>query len=1019
MGCGARLGAAWGDEHKPVTVLFTDVAGSTALAERLQPEAVRRVMLRYFDAVARVVARHGGTIEKFIGDAVMAVFGAPVAFEDHALRAVRAAQELEQALRELNDDLRSELGVQISVRTGINSGDVVTGDTSAGQALVTGDAVNVAARLQQAAAPGETLIGDLTRRLVASVVDAEPLEPLAVRGKSEPLTVWRLGAHGDAQPSPQAPPLQGRDTELRALRETFERVAYERAPQRVVVLGPAGIGKSRLVAELEAGLRGRAAVLTGRCLPYGEGITFWPLGEIVRQLAGGGDPHAALRAALPAGPHAELVAERVLEAAGLEEVASPREDLTRAVIELCEALARRRPLVLVFEDVHWAEPPLLDLVEQLLARARDAPLMLLCLAREELLERRPEWRARTPASTTLELSPLSESATRALVRALLPGGESGEQVDARVAERAEGNPLFAEQLAALLREGGEVSLPPTIQALLAARLDRLAPAERAAVGAAAVVGREFWGDAVATLLPEQEPAGVPALLANLTRKRLVTPEQSTLESEAGYSFTHALVRDAAYEALTKQDRAELHERVANWLERRHPERMIELEAIVGYHLEHAYRHHADLGPIGPRGYALAQRAARRLGAAGARAARAREDTAAATLLERAADLLPATARERVALLPMIAEALEGNAQHARAKEIYDRAIEAAGAGRDRQVEAYSRVRRAGVRFLIEPEADAAEITAEAEAAVEALEREGDERGLAEAWRLIGEVRMSQGRAGDGRSALERALAHVSREAAPRTWNAVLFEIGTCLIDGPAPLEEAIAFAREQLDAARAQELRGVEADMLHVLGAALGRCGDFEAGRAALEESSRISDELGLRYMAQWSKRNLGHLELAAGDAAAAERALRDSWDVLLEMGLNSSLGETAVPLAEALHAQGRDQDATETLKAVKDEWASGDASIAAPRLAVRARLQAADGFTNIALQTAERALRVVGRTDLLCLQADALLAHAEVARLAGEHDAAARSAAEALRISGQKGYAVGSARARMETARA
>jgi len=996
------------------------VAGSTTLAERLEPEAVRRVMLRYFDAVARVVARHGGTIEKFIGDAAMAVFGAPVALEDHALRAIRAAQELEQELTRVNEDLQREWGIQIAIRTGINSGDVVAGDASSGQSLVTGDAVNVAARLQQAAAPGETLIGDATRRLVPGTVAAEPLPPLAVRGKAEPLTVWRLGGAPVDQGGTAGAPLQGRDAELRALREAFERVAYERAPQRMVVLGPAGIGKSRLAGELHGALRDRATVLTGRCLPYGEGITYWPLGEIVRQLAGGRDLHAALVAALPEGPRAALVADRVLQAAGLEEVNSPRVDLTRAVTELFETLARRRPLVLIFEDVHWAEPPLLDLVEHLLEHISAAPVMLLCVARDDLLDRRPQWRVATPLSSTLELDPLSAPDTRALVRSLLPAGEAGEQLDERLAERAEGNPLFAEQLVALLREDGDVSLPPTIQALLAARLDRLLPAERAAIGAASVVGREFWGDAVGALLPDQDEQGVRELLTTLAAKRLVMPEESTLESEEGYSFTHVLVRDAAYEALTKEDRAALHERVADWLERRHPERMIELEAIVGHHLEDSYRLHADLGPIGPRGYALAQRAARRLAAAGSRAARAREDTAAAGLLERAADLLPANASERVALLPLIAEALEGNAQHAKAKEVYEDAIEAAVAGRDRRVEAYSRVRRAGVRFLIEPEADhAEEITSEAEAAIEVLEREGDDRGLAEAWRLIGEVHMAEGRAGEGRRALEQALGHVSRDVAPRTWNAVLFEIGTCLIDGPAPLEEAVAFGRDRLDAARAEELRGVEADMLHVLGAALGRCGDFDAGRAALEESSRISDELGLRYMAQWSKRNLGHLELAAGDPAAAERVLRDSWDVLVEMGLDSSLGETAVPLAEALHAQGRDGDANETLKAVKDEWASGDASIAAPRLAVRARLQAADGFTSIALQTAERGLRVVRRTDLLCLQADTLLAHAEVARLAGEYDAATRSAAEALRVSEEKGYAVGIARARMETAQA
>jgi class 3 adenylate cyclase/tetratricopeptide (TPR) repeat protein len=1015
MACGAPLGVVRGDERKPVTILFTDVAGSTALSERLEPEAVRRVMLRYFDAVARVIARHGGTIEKFIGDAVMAVFGAPVALEDHAQRAVRAAQELEQALAEVNDDLRSRWGVQIAVRTGINSGEVVAGDTSAGQALVTGDAVNVAARLQQAAAPGETLIGDLTRRLVAGTVDAEPLEPLAVRGKAEPLIVWRLsGAGGDAR-AVQAPPLQGRDRELGALREAFERVAYERAPQRVVVLGPAGIGKSRLAAELEAALRDRATVLTGRCLPYGEGITFWALGEIVRQLAGGGDVHAALVAALPDAPHAELLAERVLQAAGLEEVTGSREDLTRAVTELFESVARRTPLVLVFEDLHWAEPPLLDLVEHLLERTRDAPVMLVCLAREDLLERRPDWRVETPVSSTLELEPLSAADTRALVRALLPTDDGGGRVDERLADRAEGNPLFAEQLVALMREGGEVTLPPTIQALLAARLDRLAPPERAAVGAAAVVGREFWGDAVATLLPDQDPRGVQELLTALARKRLVMPEESTLESEAGYSFTHVLVRDAAYEALTKQDRAELHERVADWLERRHPERMIEIEAIVGYHLECAYRHHADLGPIGPRAYALAQRAARRLAGAGGRAGRAREDAAAAGLLERAGALLPASGSERLELLPAMGGSLEGMAQHTKAGEVYEEALERALALGNARVEGLARLGRAHVWFVAYPDVTGAQIVAETEQAIGLLTDSGEHRGLADAWRLLGEARMYEGRAGEGQQALAHALELVDPDREPRNWNAISFGMGMCLLDGPAPLDEAAAFARERLGAARDRSMRSMEADMLHVLGVAETRAGRFGEAREALTASAAISEELGLLYMAQWSQRNLGHLELAAGDPQAAESALRKSWDVLTEMGLNSSLGETAVPLAEALHAQGRDEQANETLRVVKEEWASGDVSVSAPRLAVRARLLAAEGWAKLALETAERAVRIVRRTDWLCLRADALIAHAEVARLAGEYDAAAESAAEALRVSEEKGYRVGLARAQVE----
>ena len=569
-------------------------------------------MLRYFDAVARVVARHGGTIEKFIGDAAMAVFGAPVALEDHALRAVRAAQELEQELTEVNDELRSQWGVQIAVRTGINSGDVVAGDAAAGHALVTGDAVNVAARLQQAAAAG----GDPDRGPHAPPragrVEAEPLEPLAVRGKAEPLRVWRLGAaarrhawHGRCS---AARPRRGAESPARDVRARRLRAgAATRAGARA--------GRHREVTT-RAGARGGTAGQgdrPDRALPaLRRGNHVLGTGRDRAPARRRGRPARGADAALPEAPRAELVADRVLQAAGLEEVTSAREDLTRAVTELFESLARRRPLVLVFEDVHWAEPPLLDLVEHLLSARRDAPLMLLCLS--------PRGPARAAARMARRHPRRARSSSAAV-------GRRHSRPDPRAAPRRRGRRSDSarswpsarratrcspSRLVALLREGGEVSLPPTIQALLAARLDRLAPAERAAVGAASVVGREFWGDAVATLLPDQAAGGVEELLASLARKRLVMAADSTLESEAGYSFTHALVRDAAYEALTKQDRAELHERVADWFERRHPERMIELEAIVGYHLESAYRYHADLGPVGPRGYALAQRAARRL-----------------------------------------------------------------------------------------------------------------------------------------------------------------------------------------------------------------------------------------------------------------------------------------------------------------------------------------------------------------------------------------------------------------------
>ncbi len=1010
MACGARLGGfATSDERKPVTILFTDVAGSTSLGERLEPEAVRRVMLRYFETASAVVERHGGTVEKFIGDAVMAVFGVPAALEDHAGRAVRAALELQDELGRLNGELRRHWGVQIAIRTGVNSGEVVAGDSSAGQALVTGDPVNVAARLQQAAAAGETLIGDATRRLVADGLEVEAVDSLSVRGKAKPLKAWRLIGAG-TQPAADVGPMQGREPELRQLRETFERVAYEHSPQRVVILGPAGIGKSRLAREVGDALSDRATVLIGRCLPYGEGITYWALAEIVRQVAGGAEPRAALVRIFADDERAEVLADRVLQAAGLEEATAAREDLTGAVRDLFARLAQEQPVVLVLEDLHWADPALLDLIEHLLERT-DASLMLLCLARPELAEARPQWTRETHASCMLELGPLTDADTHALIRQLLPADAAAEPMRDQLTARAEGNPLFVQQMIAFLRETGaetvDVSVPPTIHALLAARLDRLSVAERRAIGAASVVGREFAAEAVSALAGNGDLSG---MLDALARKQLVAPEASSFEGEDGFAFSHILIRDAAYESITKEDRAALHERLADWLEQRHADRMIEIEAILGHHLERAYRYRSELGEVGEHSFALAQRAAGHLSSAGRRAVRAREDTAALGLLERAGALLPATARDRLELLPAIGESLEGAANHTQAGEVYEEALERAVSAGERRIEGLARLGRAHVWFVAHPEIPASRLVDETEHAIRLLEQAGEERGLADAWRLLGETHLYDGRASDGQRALERALAHADPEAFPRHWNAISFAMGMCLLDGPAPLARATGFAEEHLAAARARSMRAMEADMLHVLGVGLARRAAFGAARAALSASTAISEDMGLLYMSQWSKRSRGRLELAAGDAVAAERALRESWDVLTQMGLHSSLGETAVPLAESLYAQGRLDEADATLKAMNDDL---EPSVSAPRLALRAKLLAAEGWTRLAEETADRALRLVRATDWPCLQVDALLAHAEVMQTAGRIDDARKSAQEAERIARAKGYeaAVPSAR--------
>jgi tetratricopeptide (TPR) repeat protein len=672
----------------------------------------------------------------------------------------------------------------------------------------------------------------------------------------------------------------------------------------------------------------------------------------------------------------------------------------------------------VFEDVHWAEAPLLDLIEFLVESSSGAPLLFVCLAREEFAEQRAAWSQAGAGSSVVRLERLSDADTAALIGDLDGDAALSNEQRAQLVTRSEGNPLFVEQMLALAgeSEGAEqVSIPPTIQALLAARLDRLAIDELQAIGAAAVVGREFWREAIAALAPAGDVMRLDTVLDALVRKQLVGRERIALTGEDGYAFRHALIRDAAYDSLTKEGRADLHERFATWVEGRYHDRLGELEAELGYHLEHAYRYRTELAPVDDRARSLARRAAARLGSAGQRAGRAREDEVAVGLLSRARGLLPEGDPQGLTLLPLIAESLEGTAKHAQAGELYAEALEAAARLGDRALEGRARLGRAHVWFVVEPERSSAEVVAEAERAIELLEAAGEERAIAEAWRLVGESRMYEGRAAQGRLALERALERIDVETASRSVNAVSFALAMCLLEGPASLAEAAAFATDRLGLARAKGLLSFEADMLHVLGIAEARRGHFDEGRKALESSTAISEELGLRYMAQWSRRSLGHLELAAGDPRAAEVPLRSSFEVMEGMGLKSSLGEAAVPLAEALHEQGRDKEAAELLESVKDGWVTGDASVEAPRLAVRAKLYAAQGWDDHADRAIRRALRLVRTTDWRCLQADTLLAHAEVLQLTDREDEAVASVTEAAAVAQAKGYAAAERKASSE----
>jgi class 3 adenylate cyclase len=586
--------------RKTVTVLFCDITGSTALGEETDPEALRALLARYFDRMRSIVEAHGGTVEKFIGDAVMALFGAPVAHEDDALRACRAAAEMRAAFPELG----------LNGRIGVNTGEVVTGTE---ERLATGDAVNVAARLEQAATPGEVLIGEGTLTLVASAVEVEAVEPLTLKGKSKPVPAFRLLIVSPPRERQFSTPLIGREAELQRLHETFAITLEERSCHVLTLLGPAGVGKSRLVAEFLAGMD--AQILHGRCLSYGQGITYSPVVEILKQHDGPlpeGDAARPLRALLGGG------------------VASARE-IAWGFRKLLEQAAQVRPVICVLEDLHWAEATLLDLVEGVARASRAAPILLLCTARPDLVEQRPSWGHRA-AGTTIHLEGLDPAQSTRLVTAL---GEVPETLRERIVDAADGNPLFLEEMLALVRDSPdrEVEVPPTIQALLAARLDQLDRASRSILERGSIEGRTFHAGAVAILGAGSE--NLEELLEALVGKELLRPDSPQLPGEAAYRFRHQLIRDAAYDALPKTVRADHHQRLARWLVA-NGSNLVELDEVVGHHLEQAARYLGELDRSDP---ALAAEASKRLGAAGARA-RWRGDThAARSLLRRALDLV--------------------------------------------------------------------------------------------------------------------------------------------------------------------------------------------------------------------------------------------------------------------------------------------------------------------------------------------------------------------------------------------
>ena len=931
---------------------------------------------------------------------------------------MRAVIEMRDAVDELNRELEQEQGLQLRVRTGVNTGEVVAGDPADGQTLVTGDTVNVAARLEQAAGPGEILIGEVTHRLVKDAVRAEPTGPLTVKGKEDGVRSWRLlevveGAPG-ALRSPDSP-LVGRRPELAQLRECFDSAVRDAKVVLFTVLGGAGIGKSRLARELEASLGDVARVLTGRCLPYGDGITYWPLFEIVRDLVGDEDPRPAIARLVAGREGADVIAERIAGVLGHSTQAGSAEETAWAVRKLFEALAQERPLVVVFEDVHWGEPTLLDMIEHIADWSREAPVFILCLARPELLEKRARWGGTAPAASMV-LEPLTADESGALIDSLQGMAELTDETRRRIAESAEGNPLYVEQMVAMLAEGkpseGPLEIPPTIQSLLAARLDRLGPDERTVIERASVVGKRFWAAAVVDLSAESARESVRANLELLVGKDFIGPDRSVVPGEEGYRFRHQLIRDAAYNGIPKGERAGLHEHFARLIEDRAGPNVVEVEEILGYHLEQAVHYRTQLGRPDERTAALAGEAAERLARAGSRA-HAREDAGgAANLLGRAAALLPEGAPGRAELLGTLGSALVLAGQFTEADAVLTEAIAAGVASGDRRLELHAVLERAFLRALTDREG-VEELRSVAEQALPVLEELGDDLGLAKAWRRIADVNWMVNHWTEQAQALEQALVHAERAGDRREAAGALMRLPMSLYYGPMPVAEATVRAEAILE--RAQGARVVQSTALVCLAGLEAQSGRFEDARRLLAQGRAISDELGFRVWVAGFSLAAGDIELLADDPAAAERELRRGYEALEAMGERGLLSTVAADLARAVCAQGRYEEAEELTRVSEELARPLDVAAQISWRTVRATCLAGNDDLVAAEALARDALRAVEETDDLNRQARVLAGLADVVGRAGREAESRALRERALERFERRGNAVSAERVRSE----
>ena len=1018
--CGTKLEETTvREERKVVTALFCDLVGSTALGERLDAEDVSRLLHDYQTICRARIGSHGGVVEKFIGDAVVGVFGVPLAHEDDPERAVRAA------LRICEEIEVSDLGIE--VRVGVNTGEALVRldvDPRSGEGFATGDTLNTAARLESAAPVMGVAVGERTLAATDGAISYDELPPIDAKGKAKPLRAWRaIEPISRVADERDASPFLGRELELQVLVGLFERSRTRPSTEFATIVADPGLGKSRLVREFARHVESVPELVrwrVGHCLPYGEGIGFWALGEIIKTETGilETDDQATLaakleRAIVEEDPQTKAwIVDRLAPLVGLETtIAAPEQtEAFTAWRRFLESLATQGPTVLVIEDLHWADPGFVAFLEHLAERSAGLPLLVVVTARPEVEERHPSW---PPGrrSTVLSLSPLADVDVEALVRTALP--EASDELTRIVLERAGGSPLYAEQLAAMLNETAlpisgaaidEAMVPQGVQALIAARIDALAPEPKRVLMEASVVGKTFWSGAVASLGNHPD---LDETLAELVRREFCRPQQPTMiEGDREFGFWHALVRDVAYAELTKAERARLHESVADWLESGDgggPE----LGERVAYHLETAIQLHPDAGASPEHAAELASRAASALAASGRRAHSRGDMVTSRRLLRRALELWPSSELIRLELVPELADALNEAGEVDEAVQLVDQALDDAREAGDARLLAHLTLAH---RELSDEEPWAELAEEEARAALEVFTACGDEAGLAEAWRRLAFVAWDLGQIGGAESAWRKAIQHADRSRDPaksaidRAW------ILTALYFGLTPVDEAMEIALTTLDAERTPVAQTQTLWIISVLQAMSGK---FDEARASFQRSADIERSLGREFYANhYATQVESEIERLAGAFDRQALVLRsglDRWEAVF--------GETnamlAAMLALALTESEGDQDSGQYVEAARSTaWGAHHPQVSSYWKLALARISVREGDFDSGERWAREALDFLLTTEFTEQVANAQMILAAVLHARGSHEEAQKAAHGALQRFRRKGIVPSIARA-------